>query len=116
MEEHRTFDYGAVNLPVRVLFSHFLSFMRDKLLTPEFFCWPGAWMAGERASDQVGVLFARHAALFMDKENDDGIFPRIHPERDVRLVQKMFDSFYAVNITYDMTDQDRKSTRLNSSH
>src|SRR3546814_14402578 len=30
MEEHRTFDYGAVNLPVRVLFSHFLSFMRDK--------------------------------------------------------------------------------------
>src|SRR3546814_4929921 len=64
MEEHRTLDYGAVNLPVRVLFSHFLSFMRDKLLTPDLFCWPGSWMACVRASDQLVVLFAGYASFF----------------------------------------------------
>jgi len=105
MEEHRTFDYGVVNLPVRVLFSHFLAFMRDKAARPEFFCWPGAWMAGERVSEIAQTLFERHGALFVDKEDDDGIFPRLHPDRDEALVQKTFDAFYAVNLTYDMTDQ-----------
>ncbi len=38
MREKDTFDYGPGNLPVRVLFSHFLAFMQDKLVHPEFFC------------------------------------------------------------------------------
>ena len=105
MEEHHTFDYGPVNLPVRVLFSHFLAFMRDKFETPEVFCWPGAWMAGTRVSKRAAALFDRHGALFIDKEDDDGIFPRLFVEREQRLVQKTFNSFYAVNLTYDMTNQ-----------
>lgn len=105
MEEYRTFDYGPVNLPVRVLFSHFLAFMRDKLATPEFFCWPGAWMAGARVSEHGSVLFNRHAAPFIDKEDDDGIFPRLYPDRDEKFVEDTFYSFYAANITYDMTNQ-----------
>ncbi len=105
MEEHRTFDYGAGNLPVRVFFSHFLAFMHDKFEAPEFFCWPGAWMAGKHVSDRASDLFDRHSALFIDKEDDDGIFPRLHEGRDQRLVQETFNSFYAVNLTYDMTDQ-----------
>ncbi len=36
MREKETFDYDPANLPVRVLFSHFLGFMQDKLLRPEF--------------------------------------------------------------------------------
>jgi len=47
MEEYRTYNYRAGNHVVRVLLSHFLAFSQDKLLTPEVFCWPGAWMAGE---------------------------------------------------------------------
>src|SRR3546814_1480102 len=93
MAEYQTFAYGAENIAVRVLFSHFMAFMEDKLTTPEFFCWPGAWMAGRRLSHQAVDLFDRHCALFVDKVDDDGVFPRIFDDRE-----------------------DRKSTRLNSSH
>lgn len=105
MEEYQSFKFQPRNLPIRVLFSHFLAFMEDKLKTPEFFCWPGAWMAGERASQSATTLFDRHGALFLDKADDDGIFPRLFPGRDEAVVQEMFDSFYAANLTYDMTDQ-----------
>jgi hypothetical protein len=105
MAEFRTFDYAPTNLPVRFLFSHFLAFMRDKLRTPEFFCWPGAWMAGTRVSELASTLFSRHEAPFVDKQDDDGIFPRLYIERDDKLVEDTFYSFYALNITYDLTNQ-----------
>jgi hypothetical protein len=105
MREKDTFDYGPGNLPVRVLFAHFLAFMQDKLVHPEFFCWPGAWMAGERVADEALALFGRHQALFLDKEDDDGIFPRPHSDKDEALVQKMFDAFYGTTVTYDLTNQ-----------
>jgi hypothetical protein len=53
MAEHQSFNYGPENLPVRLLFSHFLTFNADKFTKPEFFCWPGAWMTGERASPEI---------------------------------------------------------------
>jgi hypothetical protein len=59
MAEHRSLDYGPLNLPVRLLFSQFLTFNADKLTKPEVFCWPGAWMAGERVSPEVEALFDR---------------------------------------------------------
>ena len=105
MTEYRTFDYSGINLPVHVLFSHFLAFNADKLARPEVFCWPGAWMAGTRVSPEIVELFTRHSALFVDKEEDDGIFPRIHPDRDEKLVYETFNSFYATNVTYDMARQ-----------
>jgi len=105
MEEYRSFDYGPINFPVRFLFSHFLAFTQDKLTTPEFFCWPGAWMAGTRVSEHGETLFNRHAAPFVDKQDDDGIFPRLYTDRDEKLVKDVFYSFYACNITYDLTNQ-----------
>ena len=106
MEEYRTFEYGPMNLPeFRVLFSHFLAFMQDKLRSPEVFCWPGAWMAGEKARDSVAELFNRHQALFVDKEEDDSVFPRLHPDKNEALVQRMFQAFYSTNVTYDLADQ-----------
>jgi hypothetical protein len=105
MKEYRSFDYEPINLPVRFLFSHFLALMRDKLTTPEFFCWPGAWMAGTRVSEQGATLFNRHAAPFVDKQDDDGISPRLYTDRDEKLVKDIFYSFYGLNITYDMTNQ-----------
>jgi hypothetical protein len=105
MKEQELFDFGAGNFPVRVLFSHFLAFMQDKLRVPEFFCWPGAWMAGDRVDESAQLLFERHGALFVDKEDDDGIFPRLHADKDAALVQKTFDTFYASTLTYDLTDQ-----------
>lgn len=105
MNEYRTFDYGPENLPVRLLFSHLLAFSADKVSTPQFFCWPGAWMTGERLSPSIVELFDRHSALFVDKADDDGIFPRLFSDRDERLVYRTFESFYGFNVGYDMTRQ-----------
>jgi hypothetical protein len=105
MRQKATFAYQPMNLPVRVLFSHFLAFMQDKLERPEFFCWPGAWMAGDKVAENAMTLYERHSALFVDKEDDDGVFPRLHPDKDEALVQKVFDTFYASTVTYDLTDQ-----------
>jgi len=105
MEEYRTYHYGRVNHAVRVLFSHFLAFNRDKWAMPEFFCWPGAWMTGHNLSQKITDLFERHGALFVDRETDSGIYPRMRNGYSEDAVQKMFDDFYAANVLYEMTDQ-----------
>jgi len=105
MEEHRTFGFGPRNLPVRVLFSHFLAFCQDKFQRPEFFCWPGAWKVGERVSSEIMASFERQSAPFLDKPDDGGIYPRLVPDKNEALVQASFDSFYAMNLTYDLTRQ-----------
>lgn len=105
MNEYRTYKYGPENHVVRVLLSHYLAFSQDKVLTPEVFCWPGAWMAGETISERVADLFERHGALFVDRETDNGIYPRFRKDYDEKSVQEMFDRFYANTITYEMTDQ-----------
>lgn len=105
MNEYDEYDYKPNNLPVRVLFSHFIKFYEDKFLRPEFFCWPGAWQAGRKVSENEVTLFNRHSALFVDKEDDDGVFPALIPGRDEKLIHKVFEIFYGVNVTYDMTRQ-----------
>jgi hypothetical protein len=104
-EEHRSFAYGPRNLPVRLLFAHFMAFCEDKLARPEVFCWPGAWMTGERVSPEIVALFERQSAPFVDKANDGGIYPRLMAGKDEATVQSSFDSFYAMNVTYDLTRQ-----------
>lgn len=105
MYEHQKYNFSKGNFVVRVLFSHFLSFMRDKKKTPEIFCWPGAWLAGDKASNEAAVLFDRHGALFVDKEDDDGVFPRLSVERKEQDVQEVFQEFYANNAIFDLTRQ-----------
>ena len=105
MEEYRTYDYRPENRVVRVLLSHNLAFSQDKLLTPELFCWPGAWMAGENVSERIADLFEHHGALFVDRETDSGIYPRMRKDYEEKVVQKMFDDFYAAVVLYEMTDQ-----------
>ncbi|MCZ4365520.1 hypothetical protein [Sulfitobacter dubius] len=46
MEEYRTFKYGPTYLPIRVFVSHFVALCQDKIQRPEFFCWPGTYLAG----------------------------------------------------------------------
>lgn len=105
MREYNAFSFEKGNLAVRILLSHFLAFMRDKYLRPEFFCWPGVYMAGEKLASDAEILFDRHGALFVDKENDDGIYPRLPAGRSEADVQTAFDDFYANNVTYDLTRQ-----------
>ena len=105
MEEYRTYNYQPTNRAVRVLLSHFLAFSRDKLATPEVFCWPGAWMAGSNLSDRVVDLFDRHGALFVDRETDSGIYPRMRKGYTEKAIQQMFEGFFAAVVVYEMTDQ-----------
>lgn len=105
MEEYRACNYESGNNAVRVLFSLFLAFNQDKFDAPEMFCWPGAWMSGENVSQRVADLFERHSALFVDRETDSGIYPRLRKGYDEGAVQIMFDDFYAATVVYEMTDQ-----------
>ena len=105
MKEHRTFKLRSDNLPVRMLASLFIAFNSNKSLRPEVFCWPGAWMAGERCSREFELLFNSHRALFVDKADDDGIFPSLHPDKLEDDVMHAFHAFYSGNIVYDMTSQ-----------
>lgn len=102
MSEHKTFEFEQMNLPLRVFLSHFVSFARDKLLHPEFFCWPGVWMG---TSDQMMELWLRHLSLFSDRGDKPGVYPRKWPDRDERAVKVMFERFYGTMSLYDLTRQ-----------
>lgn len=104
-ERHENFDYSVGNLTMHLLFSHFLAFNKDKLLRPEFFCWPGAWTAGDRVSDEIARMFEYHSAPFLDKADDGGIYPRLMKGKSEAAVQSTFNNFYAENVSYDMTRQ-----------
>lgn len=105
MAEHVAFKFEKNNVVARILFSHFLNFMRDKFDRPEFFCWPGVYMAGDKLESDAMTLFDRHSALFVDKEDDDGIYPRLLSGRSEDALQAVFQDFYANNVIYDLTRQ-----------
>jgi hypothetical protein len=105
MNQYRTFQYEPLNLTVALLLSHLIAFNIDKAKRPECFCWAGAWMAGPHASKESAVLFNRHKPLFVDKEDDDAIFPRTHPDKNLIDVQRTFDTFYQAILTYDLNRQ-----------
>lgn len=105
MDEYATFDFSFGNIVPRFMLAHFIAFAEDKFKSPEFFCWPGAWMAGSRVSVEIAALHERHSAPFIDKADDDGVFPRLYTNRNQDNVQKTFDAFYASVVTYDMTHQ-----------
>ena len=104
-EEYESYSFGPANYALRHLFAHFLAFQEDKAQRPEFFCWPGAWLAGERVTSDAQVLFDKHGALFVDKEDHDGIFARTQRWRNEEAVQKTFETFYHNTVIYDLTNQ-----------
>jgi hypothetical protein len=105
MEEYRTYEFGRENFSARVLLSHFLAYQQDKETTPEFFCWTGAWMAGRNISDRAAYLLDRHGALFVDKEDDMTIYPRLRNGYTEKQCQDLMDHFYSSVVVYQLTDQ-----------
>jgi hypothetical protein len=103
--EYETYRFEPLNYVIRHLFAHFLSFQQDRSQRPEFFCWPGAWMAGKRVSAKEMLLFDQHGALFVDKEEDDSVFPRLQRNRDEAIVHEAFDTFYRNATVYDLANQ-----------
>lgn len=105
VDRHRSFACADINVPIQVLLGHSIAFAEDKLARPEFFCWPGAWMAGDRCTPDVGDIFARNAARFTDKAGDETIFPVIPPGANEATIVKTFEKFYASHVVYELTRQ-----------
>ncbi|MFZ6818991.1 hypothetical protein [Undibacterium sp. Ji22W] len=107
LKEDATFEFNRTNLPIRIIIAKFLSFQRDKLKTPEFFCWPGICTTSHRGPidlDRAMQLFDEHAALFVDKPDGD-VYPRILPCRDEQIVHEVFNDFYQWVASYELTRQ-----------
>ncbi len=104
-EEYESYAFEPTNYILRYLLAHFLAFQEDKFKRPEFFCWPGAYMAGDRIDASVMELFQRQGALFVDKEDEDAVFPRLQPGRDEAVLQEAFNTFYQHNVICDLTNQ-----------
>jgi hypothetical protein len=105
MEEHRTFAYSPVNMPVRVLVSHHIAFSRDKRQRPEFFCWPGIWPAGKQAGPENRSLFIAHLSLFQDRGDTEQIFPRAMPGRSHENIKALVNSFFSGMLVFDLALQ-----------
>jgi hypothetical protein len=103
--EYLTYEFQPGNFVIRHLFAHFLAFQEDKFARPEFFCWPGAWTAGDNVSEESKRLFDKHGALFVDKEDDDGVFARNQPGRSEAQVQAVFEEFYGNVVVFDLANQ-----------
>lgn len=105
MREYSTMTFGPLNLPIRVLFSHFIAFLQDKAKRPEVFAWAGAWMAGIRVDQQIVDLFERHGALFVDTPENRGVFARLRAGQDEKALHAMFEQFFSGAVTYDLVRQ-----------
>lgn len=105
MKEEEAFQFSPMDMPARLLLSRYIVFNRDKVCRPEFMCWPGAWMAGERVEASGREILDRNMALFVDKEDNDGIFPAIVPGKNAHAIQHTFDQFYTWIVNYDLISQ-----------
>ncbi|NBB81353.1 MAG: hypothetical protein GVY36_18250 [Verrucomicrobia bacterium] len=105
MKEEEAFQFSPMDMPARLLLSRYIVFNCDKVRRPEFMCWPGAWMAGERVEASGKEILDRNMALFVDKEDDDGIFPAIVPGKKADAIQNTFDQFYTWIVNYGLISQ-----------
>lgn len=103
--EHGRYNFDDPNYLVRYLLAHFFAFQEDKQKRPEYFCWPGSWMAGKNLDTDAASLFDKHGAPFVDREDNYGIFPRIQSGRTQAKLQNALDKFYQNTVVYRMTDQ-----------
>ena len=62
-------------------------------------------MAGDRVDGAAAELFDKHGALFVDKEDDDAVFPRLQSGRDPGVVSDTFNRFYQHTSVYDLINQ-----------
>jgi len=105
MEEHRTFEYGLTNMPIRVMVTHYIAFCRDKRKRPEFFCWPGIWLAAPNATTEHRSLFLAHLSLFQDRADTTKIFPRAIPGKTPESLRRLVNGFYSSLLLFDMALQ-----------
>lgn len=105
LADHDAGRAAAENLPLQVLFGQFAAFARDKARFPHMLCWPGAHMAGPRASEDYIGLFSRQSPMFIDRADDETIVPVLRAGLDEATVMDRFQEFYSGHALYDFTSQ-----------
>jgi hypothetical protein len=105
MQEHAKFAFTEENMVLRVMLSHFISFVSDKGEHPEVFCWPGHWKSSELNFDNTKSLWLKHLSLFSDREDNGGIFIRRFPGKDSKDLSQTLDTFFGYNLIYDLSRQ-----------
>ncbi len=105
LARHDKGQADPMNLPLQVLFGQFASFARDKARYPHILCWPGAHMAGARASQEAIGIFFRQSPLFIDRAEDTTIVPILRPGIDEAVIMDTFQEFYGGFALYDLTRQ-----------
>ncbi|MBE0578750.1 hypothetical protein [Devosia sp.] len=103
--QYDTYQFQPMNYVIGHLFAHFLAFQEAKFAHPEFFCWAGMWMAGDQVSQIQADLFEKHGAIFVDKEEDDGVFPRLRRDHAESVVHSTYQKFYDNTVGYDLVGQ-----------
>jgi len=104
MQQNEKFSFENGNLLVRLLFARFLSFNGDKLSNPEFFCWPGAYVAGGRMEKIHSHLYLKHQALFKENVNMD-IGPSKLPGIDEKNLSNTAGDFYIYMALFNLCQQ-----------
>jgi hypothetical protein len=72
---------------------------------PEFFCWAGAWMAGERVGETSQRLFVKYLSLYTDQADSEEIVPRGIPGIEPQALIRTLSTFYGNIIQYDLVRQ-----------
>ncbi|MCK6232294.1 hypothetical protein [Stenotrophomonas indicatrix] len=104
VSEHAAFKFDPDGVPLRLLTGEFLSFLKDRLDSPEFFCWAGYWLNRDDGGSPRRLWLA-HQSLFSDRADSDALFPRMHPDREESQVHETFNNFYIGMILYSLTKQ-----------
>lgn len=104
LKENEAFAYASGNLVVRLIFGRFLSLQQDKLKNPEFFCWPGLYLYGERRSRTTDALYLKHQAIFKENSNMD-IAPAMLPGIDEITLKDTAGFFYGSVTVYELCQQ-----------
>ncbi len=102
LRESENFEYQPLNLPIRILLSHFIKFTEDKFKFPEFFCWPGIHKVGESVKPEYMDVFNRNLALFVDHPVKHGIYTGFKSEVNKETEKRIIESFYQNNVAYNL--------------
>jgi len=104
LKENESFSYDERNHLVRLIFGRFLSFQLDKIKNPEFFCWPGAYLEGERRTSNTDRLYKKHQAIFKENINMD-IGPSTLPDIESEVLEDTAGHFYSALTVYELCRQ-----------
>jgi hypothetical protein len=104
MTEWETFRFSATGLPFRLITAAFLSFCRDKLEHPEYFCWSGFYWVDRREPGSAAV-FQRNLPLFVDRADTERIHARVLSGREGRSVWDARTAFFGHLLIYDLAKQ-----------